>query len=230
MRFLEATSVGVEYGQIYVMDGTTTWSDPISSIGGQRNGLCGARWPGALVLITGLHTGQVLFTVNVDETAPPIDDSWEDIVEVSYVPGTDEVSLVEMNGNASYPIPLTPGRSYRVRYHASGMDSAQGQFPDENELAGDRYLLSFWPAPPTDDAILKQTSEYAAYWHRTAAEMSAPPTRSRSLRRNDSRRPGLTGRYRSRRCCSGGASVRRPNANGRRSRATSSGWSDWTGG
>ncbi len=69
--------VGVEYGQIYVMDGTTTWSDPISTIGGQRNGLCGARWPGALVLITGLHTGQVLFTVDVDETAPPIDHSWE---------------------------------------------------------------------------------------------------------------------------------------------------------
>lgn len=176
MRLLEATSVGIEYGQIYVMDGTTTWSDPIGTIGSQRNGLCGARWPGALVLITGLHTGQVLFTVDVDETAPPVDHSWDDIVEVSYVPGTDEVSLVEMNGNASYPIPLTPGQSYRVRYYASGMDSAQGQFPDENELAGDRYLLSFWPAPPANDAILKQTSEYAAYWHRAAAEMSAPPT------------------------------------------------------
>ncbi len=34
------------------------------------------------------------------------------------------MSLVEMNGNASYPISLTPGRSYRVRYYASGMDSA----------------------------------------------------------------------------------------------------------
>ncbi len=65
MWLLEATSVGVEYGQIYVMDGTTTWSGPIGTIGGQRNGLCGPRWPGALVLITGLHTGQVLFTVNV---------------------------------------------------------------------------------------------------------------------------------------------------------------------
>lgn len=67
MRLLEATSVGVEYGQIYVMGGTTTWSDPIGTIGGQRNGLCGPRWPGALVLITGLHTGQVLFTVDVDD-------------------------------------------------------------------------------------------------------------------------------------------------------------------
>lgn len=32
----------------------------------------------------------------------------------------------------------------------------------------DRYLLQLWPAPMAPDAILRQTSEHAAYWHRVA--------------------------------------------------------------
>jgi hypothetical protein len=35
-------------------------------------------------LITGLHTGQVGFTVDVLDAAPPLDDAWEEIVEVSF--------------------------------------------------------------------------------------------------------------------------------------------------
>lgn len=174
MRVLDAMPVGVEYGQIYVSDGDTTWTDPVGTVGGQRNGLCGAGWPGALMLITGLHTGRVLFTVDVADAAPRMDEGWEDVVEVSFRPGDGEVNLVEMMGMASYPIPLTPGVSYRVRYCASGMDGAQHQYPDMDELVGDRYLLSFWPAPPAADAVLKQTSEYAAYWHHAAAGMPVP--------------------------------------------------------
>ena len=176
MRILDAASVAVDYGQIYVMDGATMWADPVGSIGGQLNGLCGATWPGALMMITGRHDGPVLFTVDVDDTAPPVDDSWEDIVEVSYVPATDDVVLMEMMGFASYPIPLAPGVSYRARYHASGMDAADDGYPDPEELAGDRYLLTFWPASPAPDAIIKQTSRHARYWHDAAAEMAIPPT------------------------------------------------------
>ena len=51
--------VDIDYGQIYVMDQTTVWTDPIGTLGGQRNGLCGAGWPGALVLITGTHANRL---------------------------------------------------------------------------------------------------------------------------------------------------------------------------
>jgi hypothetical protein len=79
------------------MSSDTGWPDPFSTIGGQRNGLCSAGWPGALFLISGLHTGQLPFTVDVHDGPLPIDDDWEDIVEVSYVPGLD-VDLVEAMG------------------------------------------------------------------------------------------------------------------------------------
>src|SRR5262245_38211876 len=96
---------------------------------GQTNGLCGVAVRGALWLITGLHSGRVGFTVDVLDAAPPIDDAWEEIVEVSFsVPGEDEalehdgkeiiyrdVYLAEWAGGGSYRIPILPG-TYRVRY------------------------------------------------------------------------------------------------------------------
>ncbi len=64
--------VHVSYGQSYVV------SDPESfglgleeAFAGQSAGLCGAAVPGALWLTTGLHTGNVGFTVEVRGQAPP---------------------------------------------------------------------------------------------------------------------------------------------------------------
>jgi hypothetical protein len=37
------------------------------------------------------------------------------------------------------------------------------------------YLLQFWPAPPTADTILRQTSQAAARWHELAQR--TPPER-----------------------------------------------------
>src|SRR4051812_34523026 len=131
---------------------------------GQPQGLCGATIPGALFLITGLHTGTVGFEVRVHEHAPPVDDTFEDIVEVSFRPSTDTVELVEWAGQARYAVPLKL-QDYRVRYSARGMDAAH----DETVLDGapiiDSYLLEFWPAPPCAQRILKQSSASAAYWH-----------------------------------------------------------------
>ena len=39
---------------------------------------------------------------------------------------------------------------------------------DEDGLAPDRYLLQLWPAAEAPDAVVRQTGEYAAYWHGVA--------------------------------------------------------------
>ena len=86
---------------------------------------------------------------------------------------------------------------YRVRYCAMGMDEGHDPFGghDPDELAEDdytymdqrpdRYLLCFWPEDATGgdpgdgvtraDAILRQTSGGAAYWHAWARAL--PPVR-----------------------------------------------------
>ncbi|WP_206055142.1 hypothetical protein [Nocardia sp. CS682] len=159
--------VGVSYGQIYVESapgGINSRMD--EAFAGQSSGLCGAAVPGELFLRTGLHTGDVGFTVEVHGQAPPLDPAWEDVVEVSFYPVSDRSFLVQWAGEASWDLDLKEGLDYRVRYCAQGMDQAREKdvrLDDEPLL--DRYLLQFWPAPPEPDRVVRQTSQVAAYAH-----------------------------------------------------------------
>ncbi|MGW0916873.1 hypothetical protein ACWD1Z_34955 [Streptomyces sp. NPDC002784] len=56
--------------------------------------LCGAANPGHLFLTTGLHTGRVGLTVEVHEAEPSLDERWEEIVEVSFRPGSSQTAVV----------------------------------------------------------------------------------------------------------------------------------------
>jgi len=167
--------VHVHYGQIYVESGADH-PDLTECFAGQANGLCGAASPGTLYLHTGLHTGNVGFTVEAHESPPALDDAWEEVVEVSFTPHSASVALVQWAGEASWDLDL-PESAYRVRYCATGMDAAQSadtRLDDEPML--DRYLLQFWPAAPSPDRVVRRTGELAAYWHGYAAELPPPPS------------------------------------------------------
>ncbi|MCT2583066.1 hypothetical protein [Actinophytocola gossypii] len=172
---LMSEDVRVHYSQIYVTSGHGDVPDLREALGGQRNGLCGAARPGALYLVTGLHTGTVGFAAELHEQAPPVDESWEDVVEVSFRPIAPP-ALVGWGGEGRWPLDLA-ATDYRVRYSGTGMDQARAQ---DTRLQGepevDRYLLQFWPAPPAPDEVLRQTSATAAYWHGVARKHPPPPT------------------------------------------------------
>ena len=168
--------IHVHYGQFYVE--SSGWpADPLNeSLGGQANGLCGAAVPGQLFLITGLHTGSTRVTVEVLDAPAPIGDEWEDMVEASFRPMGAKVFLLQWGGETAGLLPLAPV-DYRVRYSATGMDRARQK---DTLLAGepplDRYLLQLWPAPPAADAVIRETSRCAAYWHAHARSLPPPPT------------------------------------------------------
>ncbi|MFI9408065.1 hypothetical protein [Nocardia sp. NPDC052316] len=159
--------VGVSYSQIYVESDPGDFGPRMhEAFAGQSSGLCGAAVPGALFLSTGLHTGDVGFTVEVRGQAPALDPAWEDVVEVSFYPLSEQTFLVQWAGEDSWELDLKEGLDYRVRYCARGMDQAREKdvrLDDEPLL--DRYLLQFWPAPPEPDRIVRQTSQSAAYSH-----------------------------------------------------------------
>jgi hypothetical protein len=174
MRTAMSGGAHVHYGQIYVQSGDVTAEMP-ESFGGQRNGLCGAAVPGALLLMTGLHTGTVGFAVEVHDSAPPVDDRWEEIVEVPFRP-VGETMLVTWGGEDWWPLDLAE-TDHRVRYCGTGMDAGRARdtrLADEPEV--DHYLLQLWPAPPEPERLVKQTSEAAAHWHGYAREQPPPPT------------------------------------------------------
>lgn len=172
MTVLFDGQVDVAYSQIYLQGGDEFASDFSLSFGGQRNGLCGAANAGMLFLLTGLQDGSVPFHVELLDTEPAIDDSWEEIVEAEFSPSAS-VALCEWAGTA-YPLPTIGPGTYRVRYCVSGMDAAHN--PPDQGPAGDRYSLQLWPAPPRPDVVIKQTSEEAAYAHRAIIGLPRPPT------------------------------------------------------
>jgi hypothetical protein len=173
MRTLFSGEPHVHYGQIYVESGSDSIPDLAGNFTGQANGLCGGAAPGLLFLITGLHTGNVGFTVELHDQEPPPADAWQEVVEVSFRPASPRVGLCQWAGEAWWDLDLEQ-IDYRARYCASGMDegrAADTRMDDEPLL--DRYLLQFWPSRPAPDRVVKQTSENAAYWHDFARELTS---------------------------------------------------------
>lgn len=179
MRTMYSGELSVSYKQFYGesrADGRGT-AHPWDPRAGQRNGLCGGAVPGHLFLTTGLHTGHVGLTVEVHDAVPPLDDEWEEVVEVSFRPGSPSTVVLPWGDGPLCDVDLTV-TDYRVRYCGRGMDHT----PDDEiaVLEGgepfDHYLLQFWPAPPGEDRIVRQTSRSAAYWHEVAGRQPPPPS------------------------------------------------------
>jgi hypothetical protein len=85
----------VHYGQAYVFSGDADeTADMEACFRGQTSGLIGAALPGELFLLTGLHTGEVAFRVEVASFEPSLEGAWEECVEVSFEPA-GEARLVD---------------------------------------------------------------------------------------------------------------------------------------
>ncbi|NKY38624.1 hypothetical protein HGA02_03525, partial [Cellulomonas septica] len=147
----------------------------IEGRGGQRNGLCGAAFPGALSFVVGLHTGSVPVRIELHDDAPPPDPDWEDVVEASVTPVEGEPYALTSFG-AAEPLDLPTARSLRARWSAHGMDEAHQGGPEDGEPPLDRYLLQLWPAPPAADEVVRCGSGMARYWHGVAERTPPPPT------------------------------------------------------
>jgi hypothetical protein len=162
----------VHYGQAYAFSGSTGDTGEMDScFRGQSNGLLGAARPGMLFLITGLHTGYVKFKVEIAVDEPPVDESWEECVEASFTPSSHDTRLINWDGDLVCELPLS-SPPYRVRYEGIGMDAGREA---DTILQGadpvDSYRLSFWPASPAPDSVVRERSASARYWHSWAQEL-----------------------------------------------------------
>jgi TonB family protein len=175
MKRLFAGKVQVHYSTLYFQGIANEIVEMKECFEGQVNGLCGARMRNHMFLITGLHTGWVNVTVDFWDREPPLEDSWEEVVEVSYVVTVPEwTGIMEWGGSAWHPIELRRGR-YRVRYCARNMDAGRRKdtrLSSDTEEPIDEYSLSFWFAPGAPDRVIRQTSETAIYWHQWADKIT----------------------------------------------------------
>lgn len=159
-------TIDVHYGFVFLADAEADTEEGFGREG-QVNGLCGAAVPGQISMTTGLHTGEIPLRIEWYADEPPLDDSWEESVEVSFDVPSTQLSLSAFEDFRDVSLPQAG--SHRVRFSASGMDAGRElDTTDEDEPAPDRYLLQLWPAPPAPDRVLKQTGATAAYWHGVA--------------------------------------------------------------
>ncbi|WP_337267412.1 hypothetical protein [Oryzifoliimicrobium ureilyticus] len=165
-------NVEVQYSQAYIeLDGSFDGSVE-NCFRGQSNGLCGAQTPQILFLTTGLHTGMVGFSIYLFGTEPGIDESWEEIVEVSFQAKKGKITLVEWAADHGVDMALPLG-SYRARYQGRAMQRANDLDTNVTDTPIDTYRLDLWRAQASRDRIVKQTSAIAAYWHDWVRELAA---------------------------------------------------------
>ncbi|MCO8269030.1 hypothetical protein M1L60_00335 [Actinoplanes sp. TRM 88003] len=173
MTDLFDADVPVHYGYINVLADEDDQADLMDTRAGQLNGLVGAAVPGQLSLVTGLHTGDVPLVVRWHDAEPAVGADWEDVVEVSFEPPGPDLLVAAFEDSFALRLPVV--RSLRARLSASGMDAGHDAdtTPDDG-TSPDRYLLELWPAAPAADAVVRQTSDIAAYWHREARKSAGP--------------------------------------------------------
>ncbi|MGW7243972.1 hypothetical protein [Streptomyces sp. NPDC054804] len=173
MKVLVSDEVHVDYGQIFVESGEVQCDLEEAFMGQAGVGLCGGGTDGMLLLLTGLRIGGVRFTAELHYSRPELDETWEEIVEVTFQPVSEETRLQQWNGKRSWDLGLEV-RDYRVRYSATGMAAGKSKDvrEDDEPQTGERDLLQLWPAVPEPARLLKQTSHSAAYWHTFAEKVN----------------------------------------------------------
>lgn len=126
-------------------------------------------------MIAFIHTGRVHFVVRLHDGRQVVDEGMEEIVEASFAPLASSSTVREWPGSPVCELALNE-EAYRVRYSAKNMDAARAMdtLPVGDEPV-DAYVLEFWPEPMSPDNIVKQSSEIAAYWHRSAPAMRLSP-------------------------------------------------------
>ena len=166
MQILLDQTIDTDYGQLDL-----AWSEQHGLDGeldtffrGQANGLVGAASSTGIYLNLARRRGGSAVRIELHDSAPDLDDQWEDVVEVSArVPVGASAGWTTWAGEHGGPLAVPPG-DYRIRVSARGRDAAA----DDGEFAEglvDFYLVELWPAEPQPDTIVRTTSENAREFH-----------------------------------------------------------------
>lgn len=160
----------ISYGQFYLTG--PAMEPPVTELAfdGQRNELCGAATPGALLLRTGLQHGSVGLTVERHSARPVVGDEWVEVVEASFTCPSAGLLLWGPDTD-SYEIALPAGR-YGVTYCARDMQAGWDAESNYDGPLLDYYLLLFWPAgaTPAPERVVRLTSDAAKLWGHTGDE------------------------------------------------------------
>lgn len=174
MNNLYSSNLSINYGQFYITPDEENFDedawDTDEAFKDQKNGICGASVKGHLFFITGIQDGTISVDIQLCDKAPPIDDSYGEIVEVSLEVASQGVFLTEWGSENTHKLDIPNGK-YAVRYSIDGMDKDyDDEIEDENQyespVPGQRHLIQLWIDEPAEDIVVKVSTEHAKYWHK----------------------------------------------------------------
>lgn len=157
-------TIHTDYGHFSLEWGDDVWDgDADRFFGNQQNGWVGAAVFDVVHIVLARRSGGSSVRIELSDEEPPLEESWEDCVEVSLqIPDGPTVRWSTWAGEESSSLDISPG-SYRLRVGAHGRDAGHaGEF--ESGVI-DFYLLQLWPSLPSPDAVVRVGSADAAYWH-----------------------------------------------------------------
>lgn len=169
LRERHVGQVYVQYAQYYVRDVDADKPAPSPERGG--NGVISVA-PDAALLTCGIHTGDVPVTVELWDSAPPLDTgAWDEAAEVSFHSTTGAAEVVapmgpppEWDEDAEVNLPFAGPGSYRLRIHVRGRDDRRDGVVAEGDDPVEVHLIQVWPAPEAPEIRHKLGDEVGAYW------------------------------------------------------------------
>ena len=182
MKTLYNSSLGIEYGQFYITPVADDFEEeddliPDNAFEEQENGLCGAALRERIFFVVGIQNGKIAVDVQLHDSSPEVNDSFEEIVEVSIIRAEHKLHLCEWGWVNTHELDI-PAGTYRLRYSIDGFENDYD--PDiedeeywESPLPRQKHLIQIWPSGASEDRILKQTTEQAKYWHEEYGERGA---------------------------------------------------------
>jgi hypothetical protein len=164
-------------GYAFVTSGDTYNTGVDSLFQGQKNGLLGAGKPGFLVMEVAKR-GPLGLRVALSATEPPLDDAWEECVEVSFTPSAPQVRVVDAGAYGQGPGKIVSQLllstvSHRVRYQCNGMNSWYDRRTRRAADGKQTALLTLWPASAAPDRVIEATTDFARYCHLQVQEGDA---------------------------------------------------------
>ncbi len=159
--------ISTSYNQMYIVSeaylADTVFEDAFKN---EMNGMLGGARPGGLFLRPGVTDGDLYISVEIHGARPPVDESWEEIVEASFSLNSLPISLQGWAESIIVPLPLVGGE-HRARFCANGFGQSE-KIRKFGDPAVERYALMIWPEKRRPDEVLNQTSDLAKLRHRLA--------------------------------------------------------------
>lgn len=177
MNILFQGDINIEFGQFYISTNTDEAAenfDVALCFSDQNNGLVGAQQLDQLYFNAAVHCGDISIRVEMHDNYPAVDQSYEDIVEVSFTRASEPLHLSQWAWEVTHKLGIPLGQ-YRLRYLIDGGDLDYEETDDQvaleeslnHPIPGQRYLIQIWPGEYKGDVVVKQTSEAAKNMNET---------------------------------------------------------------